>query len=626
MNGRRNASHGILLALPTILWLIIFFFAPLFIVLLFSFYTRGPRNTIETTLTDENYYYVTDTLYWSVFERSFEIAAYSTLICLLIGYPIAYFISTRTSNAIRQISLFLVVLPFWTNFVVRTYSWRVLLAREGILNSALQRFNLIDEPIEMLLTREAVILGLVYGYLPFMILPIYASLARFNFKLVEAGQDLGGNRFVTFWRVIFPLTLPGVLAGCILVFVPSVGSYVTPDMLGGNEGRMIGNLIARNFGGRGHWPRGAATSIILMGIVSVLLIIYILFLERPNASQRSQTQQHRPNRIMQFIDTVQGLWRKVTDPVWDAVANWRTILWLPPNARMMRDRLITSGGRIISSIIVLGGYIFLWMPILVLIVFSFNDSRSASTWHGFSTRWYDNIAQGIVGGEARFSTEEMLEALQISLRIGAASTAIAVVIGTACAISLARGRYWGKGLLLGILYITVAIPEIAQGISLLVFFSRSFDYLNETWLNTFGSPLGLERGLMTMVIGHVTFSIPYVAVIVWTRLIAMNPSLEEAARDLGANNWQAFSRITLPLALPGILGGALLAFTLSLDDYVISFFTRGINTDTLTIFVYGLLKQTVTPEINAISTLMITVSILLVGIALIVQSRYSRQV
>ncbi len=180
--------------------------------------------------------------------------------------------------------------------------------------------------------------------------------------------------------------------------------------------------------------------------------------------------------------------------------------------------------------------------------------------------------------------------------------------------------------MLGALYITVAIPEIAQGISLLIYFERGFEYINATWADLFGQPLGLKFGLLTMILGHITFNIPYVAVIVWARLVSMNQNLEEAARDLGANNLQTFIRVTFPLALPGILGGALLAFTLSLDDYVISFFTKGISTDTLTIFVYGLLKQTVTPEINAISTLMITVSILLVSVSLIIQSRYSRQV
>jgi len=624
VNRHRYSLNGFLLALPTILWLLIFFFAPLWIVLQFSFYSRGPRNTIITDFTDENYVYVTNGLYWDVFERSFEIALYTTLICLFIGYPVAYFISTRRTNAVRQISLFLVVLPFWTNFIVRTYAWRLLLAKEGIINNTLLRLGIIDSPIEMLLTREAVILGLVYGYLPFMILPIYASLARFNFKLVEAGQDLGGNDFTTFRKVVFPLTLPGVLAGCILVFVPSIGSYVTPDMLGGVQGRMIGNLIARNFSGTGHWPRGAATSMILMGIVTALLLIYVIFLERPTAPNRNDTMKKRLGFLQQWLGI--PYFNSVIDPIANTFSQVRLWFWLPDHIRLARDRVMRVIGGTILRLTVLSCYLFLWLPIIVLIVFSFNDSRSTSTWHGFSARWYNNIANNVVGGEAKFSTTEMLEAFEMSLRIGAIATIAATIIGTACALSLARGRYWGKPLLLGALYITVAIPEIAQGISLLIYFERGFEYINATWADLFGQPLGLKFGLLTMILGHITFNIPYVAVIVWARLVSMNQNLEEAARDLGANNLQTFIRVTFPLALPGILGGALLAFTLSLDDYVISFFTKGISTDTLTIFVYGLLKQTVTPEINAISTLMITVSILLVSVSLIIQSRYSRQV
>jgi spermidine/putrescine transport system permease protein len=214
-----------------------------------------------------------------VFLRSLRIALVSTVICLFIGYPLGYFISTRQSSLMRSVSLFLVILPFWTNFLVRTYAWRIILGTEGVLNNLMLWAGVIEEPIGMLFTQGAVIVGLVYGFLPFMVLPIYASVERFDFKLVEAAHDLGANDWSAFWRVVLPGTMPGVVAGCILVFIPSIGSFVTPDLLGGGSGDalMIGNLIADWFGATGNWPRGSAISIAMMALVMLALVIYWRF-------------------------------------------------------------------------------------------------------------------------------------------------------------------------------------------------------------------------------------------------------------------------------------------------------------------------------------------------------------
>jgi spermidine/putrescine transport system permease protein len=194
------------------------------------------------------------------------------------------------------------------------------------------------------------------------------------------------------------------------------------------------------------------------------------------------------------------------------------------------------------------------------------------------------------------------------------------------AMSLVRGRFRGKRPLEGLLYLPVAIPEIAQGISLLIFFNLAFHFIEKQWLTLTGDETHLRFGFVTLIIAHVAFNISYAAVVVRARLLNMNPHLEEAARDLGANEWRTFWRVTFPLLLPGILAGALLAFTLSLDDYVVTFFTNGVGTTTLTVFVYGLLKRSVTPEVNAISTLMIIASTLLVGLSLVLQGRSARRV
>ncbi len=203
---------------------------PLLIVLLYSFLERGTYGGITWEFTLRNYQRVTSELYLGVVWRSIWLALITTVACLLIGYPLAFFIATSSSRW-RNALLLLVIIPFWTNFLVRTYAWIVLLRTEGVFNVALQSTQLIDEPLTLLFTPFAVTVGLIYGYLPFMILPLYATMERFNFSLAEAAQDLGANDLRTFFRVVLPLTMRGVIAGSLLVFIPAVGAFVTPDIL-----------------------------------------------------------------------------------------------------------------------------------------------------------------------------------------------------------------------------------------------------------------------------------------------------------------------------------------------------------------------------------------------------------
>lgn len=272
----RTEQKGLWLGLPGILWLLIFFMLPLLFVLAASFLTRGEGGTPILPFTLDHYDRTLN-VFGTVVWRSVGIALSTTFWCLLLGYPLAFYISTRKSQTTRLILLFLIMLPFWTNFLVRTYALKSILGPEGIINSLLINVGMITEPIAMLFTQFAVILGLVYGFLPFMILPVYAAVERLDFRFVEASNDLGANDWHTFWRVIFPLTLPGVVAGSMLVFIPSIGSFVTPDLLGGTKGLMIGNLVARQFGGRANIPLGSAISMVLIVLVLLGVIIYLKF-------------------------------------------------------------------------------------------------------------------------------------------------------------------------------------------------------------------------------------------------------------------------------------------------------------------------------------------------------------
>ena len=245
--------------------------APLAIVCVYSVLTRGIYGGVEKPWTLESYRLLLDPLYAEILFRSFWIAAVSTTLCLVLGFPLALFIAQ--SGRRKGLYLNLVMLPFWTSFLVRTYAWMFLLRDTGLINTILQSLGVIRQPLPLLYNDGAVILGLVYGYLPFMILPIYAALERLDPSLLEAAADLGAGPFSSVARVTIPLSGPGIWAGVVLVFIPTLGTYLTSDLLGGGRTVLVGNLIQNQFTSARNWPFGAAASILLMSIVMALLLL-----------------------------------------------------------------------------------------------------------------------------------------------------------------------------------------------------------------------------------------------------------------------------------------------------------------------------------------------------------------
>ena len=273
-----GVNKRIWLIVPATVWLVIFFVVPLVIVLIYSFLERGTYGGVVWSFTVGQYQRLLNPLYLRVFMRSLELAAFTTIICLAIAYPFAFFIATRPRGW-RNLLLMLVIIPFWTNFLVRTYAWMIILRDQGVVNTLLQNLHLIDEPLNLLFTPFAVLVGLIYGYLPFMILPLYVTWERFDFSLIEAAQDLGANDIRTVWRVLLPLTRRGIIAGSILVFIPALGAFITPDILGGSKTVMIGNLIQNQFLQARHWPLGSALSILLMMLVIIPVWVYFQMAE-----------------------------------------------------------------------------------------------------------------------------------------------------------------------------------------------------------------------------------------------------------------------------------------------------------------------------------------------------------
>lgn len=280
---------------------------------------------------------------------------------------------------------------------------------------------------------------------------------------------------------------------------------------------------------------------------------------------------------------------------------------LPKRAETRASRLArvrSQSSKLLLSVYGLLGYLFLYTPIIIVVFFSFNASRSTAQWSGFSLEWYREM----------IADEQIALALWNSLFVAVVSTVVSTVLGTLAAMAMERFLFRGKLLMDALLYLPIIIPDIAMAIMLLLFFNLSGIGFEPWRLDLFGIRLAVPY---SVIIGHVAFNISFVAVVVRARLSQMDRTLEEAAHDLYANNWRTFRRVTLPMMMPGILGGALLAFTLSLDDFVITFFTSGAGFNTLPVRVFGMIKKGVTPKINAVSSLMLAGSLLLVIISLL---------
>ncbi len=281
-----SAWESIIVAIPYV-WLFIFFLIPFFIVLKISFaeyilasppfstlFSLADSGAMYMTVIFDNFIYLwEDSLYRDTYVNSLKISVSSTILCLLVGYPIAYGIARATPTA-KKIMLLMVILPFWTSFLLRVYAWIGLLSDQGTINSFLMWIGIIDSPIKMLYTEFAVYVGIVYTYVPFMILPLFASIEKLDMTLHEAAADLGSRPFTIFRTITIPLTMPGIIAGSLLVFIPATGEFVIPDLLGGGNVLMIGKVLYSEFNSNQDWPIASAVAIVLLFLLVIPMMIY----------------------------------------------------------------------------------------------------------------------------------------------------------------------------------------------------------------------------------------------------------------------------------------------------------------------------------------------------------------
>ncbi|ARV27895.1 spermidine/putrescine ABC transporter permease PotB [Vibrio anguillarum] len=271
MSKKLNLQNAIITLIVG--WLVLFVLIPNVMIIGTSFLTRDEANLIEMTFTLDNYTRLLDPLYAKVLMHSFYMAIVATLLCLVIGYPFAYIVA-KMPQKWRPIMLFLVIVPFWTNSLIRTYGLKIVLGTQGILNQALMALDIIDKPLRIMYTETAVMIGLVYILLPFMILPLYSAIEKLDDTYIEAARDLGANKLQTLLKVVLPLTMPGIIGGCLLVLLPALGMFYIADLLGGAKNLLIGNVIKSQVLNARDWPFGAATSIALTLAMAVMLYAY----------------------------------------------------------------------------------------------------------------------------------------------------------------------------------------------------------------------------------------------------------------------------------------------------------------------------------------------------------------
>ena len=521
--------------IPLYVWLVVLVVLPNVLLVVVSFFrSSGGGIVLEPTLSNYTRALNSGSV-WLLLERTLATASGSTFIAALIAYPMAYY-AVRSLRRGKVAAVLMVVIPLWISLLMRIFAWRVILGERGVLNSFLIWSGVLAQPSSAFLySRFAVLLTFVYVSIPFIFVSVHSALDRIPHSLTEAAQDCGASGFRAFRTVTWPLSKPGLAIGMALAFLMAVGDYVTPSMVGGLDGTMLGTVIASQFGIAGNWPYGAALAVVLLVAVATLLLVVLYWAKVPGTlvgEGGSPPARHGPLTPMQRLRDGAGF----------------VAFCLP--------------------------YAFLYAPLVVITTLSFNTAQMQSfPMSGWTLRWYGELA----------SNAPLLSALSRSLIVGVLVLLVAIVGGTGFAILFALGRVrastWAENLLL----LPIAIPGVVLGITLVLTFQLLL------------VPVGIPR----VVLGHSTFVMPVVMMIVLSRLRRLDPALVEASMDLGALPLQTFWFVLLPLVRGAVIGGALLGFTLSVDEVVVSVFLTGTQ-PTLPVWVWNQMRFGFTPSVNAV--------------------------
>jgi ABC-type spermidine/putrescine transport system permease subunit I len=516
-------------------------------------------------------------VYWRVLGITLRCAAWTTALSVVFSYPVAYLIAT-SNDRVRARLTFWVMLPFWTSFLVRTFAWIVLLGRNGVFNQWLQAVGLTGAPLPMLYSFPAVMVGMLHALMPLCVITMISVMESIDANLSKAALTLGAPRGSTFWRIYFPLSLPGVAAAGLLVFISSLGFFITPALLGSPREIMLPQIIIQQVQELLNWPFAGALSVLLIVAVLVVFTAYDrMFGISSLAGTMAATAGRRVGRVTRFGRMLLAGLGRVSDWLGQGLA---LVPGSPPQGRRRGLR--------VAGLCVL---VFLALPAFLMIPVSFTSNRVLD-WppHGFGFTWY----------QAYLGSGTWLSATWRSFEVALLTAVLAMALGTPAAFGLSRGVRRGNGLILGLLLSPLIVPRIIIAVALFYLYAK---------LQLVGTTLGL-------VLGHTILAIPYVVVTMMAVLKTYDQRYDNAAWSLGANRLRALWHVTLPLLRAGLIAAFLFAFVTSFDELTIALFvTSGLDT-TLPKMMWDSAMLQVDPTLAAVSTLLlllITSVLLLVG-------------
>lgn len=564
-----------MLVLPAALFLLALMVYPVLDLLGMSFTRNG-------NLSLYHYQRMVDReIYWRVLGITLRFAAWTTLLALLFSYPLAYLTATSKANT-RTRLMFWLLLPFWTSFLVRTFAWIALLGRNGLFNQWFQALGITDAPAELLYNFTAVMIGMLHAMMPLCVITLLSVLDNIDGNLSRAAMTLGAKPGSTFWRIYFPLSLPGVAAGGLLVFISSLGFFITPALLGSPQTIMLPQLIIQQVQELLNWPFAGALAVLLFIAVMVVFVVYDrVFGLSTLAGGEARRRVGKPGPLTRLGNVILAGLGRFSDLL---------VVCVAPLAGRSPEKPRRPIGRMFLWLFSLAMLVFLVAPAFVMVPISFT-SGSVLDWppQGFSWQWYQQY----------FDSPQWISSTWRSIKVAALTAVFSMVIGTMAAFGLQRGLKRGNALVLAFLLSPLIVPRIIISVALFYLFSR---------ISLTGTTIGL-------VLGHTILAIPYVVVSVMAVLKNYDHRYDQAAWSLGASRPRALWHVTLPLLRGGLIAAMLFAFVTSFDELTLSLFISGGMQSTLPKQMWDSAILQVNPLLAAVSTLLLLLIAIILWIA-----------
>lgn len=559
------------MAAPLVLLFVVLLVYPVGQLLLLSIYSDG-----AFTLAKYRQLFASS-VYVNVMWITLKISLWTTLLAVAAGYPVAYMVSSLEKDR-KAKWLFWVLLSFWTSFLVRAFAWIVMLGRNGVVNQLFTALGLQETPTNLMYSMGAVLVGMVHALMPLAVLTMLSVMENIDRNLPRAALTLGARPGTAFWRVYFPLSMPGVAAGAIMVFVTAVGFFIVPALLGGRKEVMITQLIIEQVQQMLNWGFAGAISVLLLLVVLAVFVLYDRILGL--SSMTGQSTRDRPRASSEGVmhrlgDAILGLLGAVSD---------RLIALLP-----RRHVGAEPGGSMPLRVLVLIVLVFLSVPALLMIPLSFGKSGLNWPPSGFTLQHYQSM----------FASPLWMSAAARSLGIGIGASILAMLVGTPAAFLLVRGQMRGKSLLLAFVLSPIIIPRMIIAVGMFYFFAK----------------VGLVGTAFGLMLGHTVIAVPYVVMTMMAVLRNYDTRLDLAAQSLGATPWQTLRHVTFPILAAGLLSSFLFAFATSFDELTISLFASGGLSSTLPKQFWDEVTLQISPVIAAVSTCLFAFVAVLISLA-----------